>query len=151
MSARDVILARVRAALVDVPRDEVFAVPREYAREHVGEGVLELLVEHLRDYRALVHEVAEDDLADAIARAVQRRGARRVVIPAGLPDGWTAGLGEGVCVPDGWLYDSPINNGPMLSVADLDGTDGVLTASAVAIAETGTIVLDAGPGQGGAR
>ncbi|WP_406295163.1 lactate utilization protein C [Embleya sp. NBC_00888] len=164
MSSREVILARVRRALVDVPRDEVFPVPRDYARAHVVEGVLELLVEHLRDYRAIVHEVAESGLADAVAGAVERRGAHRVVTPAGLPAAWTAGLAAGVCVPDGWTYgpigelsDDPINNrpqlpspaaAPRLTTAELDAADGVLTASAVAIAETGTIVLDAGPGQG---
>jgi L-lactate dehydrogenase complex protein LldG len=37
---------------------------------------------------------------------------------------------------------------PPMSVDELDACDGVLTACAVAIALTGTIVLDAGPGQG---
>ena len=37
---------------------------------------------------------------------------------------------------------------PSLSFDELDRTDGVLTACAHAIAVTGTIVLDAGPGQG---
>nr|WP_202511603.1 LUD domain-containing protein [Streptomyces sp. SID3343] len=156
-------MARVRKALVDVPGDEIFPVPRDYARAHVSEGVLELLVEHLLDYRAIVHEVDEGDLAQAVAQAVARRGARRVVVPAGVPDAWTAELGVGVRVlPDGWRYDDHINNRPhagmdpdtkadfgqQLSVAQLDTADGVLTSSAVAIAETGTIVLDAGPGQG---
>jgi L-lactate dehydrogenase complex protein LldG len=35
-----------------------------------------------------------------------------------------------------------------LTAADLDSVDGVVTAAAVAIAETGTIVLDGGPDQG---
>jgi L-lactate dehydrogenase complex protein LldG len=151
VSSREVILARVRKALVDVARDEVFPVPRDYARAHVAEGVLELFVEHLLDYRAIVHEIDEGDLSDAVARAVGRRGAKRVVVPAGVPHAWTAALGAGICVPDGWQYDNHINNRPVgneLSVAQLDAADGVLTTSAVAIAETGTIVLDAGPGQG---
>jgi L-lactate dehydrogenase complex protein LldG len=37
---------------------------------------------------------------------------------------------------------------PPLSHAELDAVDGVITGCAVAIAETGTIVLDAGPDQG---
>ena len=35
-----------------------------------------------------------------------------------------------------------------LSAQELDQADGVITRAAVAVAETGTIVLDAGPGQG---
>jgi L-lactate dehydrogenase complex protein LldG len=54
-------------------------------------------------------------------------------VPPGLPAGW---VGGGV-VDDGTL-----------STTDLDATDAVVTGCVVAIAETGTIVLDAGPGQG---
>ncbi|MFE5327499.1 lactate utilization protein C [Embleya sp. NPDC056575] len=159
MSSRAAILARVRRALADVPSDDDSPVVRDYARAHVAEGVLDLFVEHLRDYRAVVHEVAEDTLPDAVAAAVERRGARTLVTPAGLPAAWTAGLAEGVCLADGWVYgqsyDNRINNRPevvepagILTTSALDTADGVLTAAAVGIAETGTIVLDAGPGQG---
>ncbi|WP_439674452.1 LutC/YkgG family protein [Embleya sp. MST-111070] len=159
MSSRAAILARVRRALADVPSDDDSPVVRDYARAHVTEGVLDLFVEHLRDYRAVVHEVAEDALPDAVAAAVERRGARTLVTPAGLPAAWTVGLAEGVCLADGWaygqLYDNRINNRPqvvepadILTTSALDTADGVLTAAAVGIAETGTIVLDAGPGQG---
>jgi len=158
-NSRAVILARVRRALEDVPRDEAFPVPRDYARAHVSEGIVGLLVAHLRDYRAIVHEVDEDELPGAIARAVERRGARRIVAPAGTPTAWTAELPAGVRVPDAWPHGDPVDTGadpPVgqptttrpLSVRELDALDGVLTASAVAVAETGTIVLDAGPGQG---
>jgi L-lactate dehydrogenase complex protein LldG len=64
------------------------------------------------------------------------RSVARVVVPAGFPAGW---------LPDGAAV---VRDDPMLSAAALDQVDGVLTSSAVAIAETGTIVLDAGPGQG---
>src|SRR4029079_12390882 len=37
---------------------------------------------------------------------------------------------------------------PPLSYVELDGLDGVVTGCAVAIAETGTIILDGGPDQG---
>ena len=54
-------------------------------------------------------------------------------------------------VPAEWLSDAAveiIRDEPPLSLADLDATDAVLTGCAIAIAETGTIVLDAGPDQG---
>ena len=41
-----------------------------------------------------------------------------------------------------------VRDTPPLSAAELDRMAGVVTGCAVAIAETGTIILDHGPGQG---
>jgi L-lactate dehydrogenase complex protein LldG len=131
MSSRERILARVRAALTDVTGDE--DVPRGYDRTRSGPDLLDLLVDRLVDYRASVLRV--DDVAAAVADALRRRGARRLAAPDGVPAGW---LGEA----------EPVRDEPRLSPADLDALDGVVTGCAVAIAETGTIVLDAGPDQG---
>ncbi|MEV5710233.1 LUD domain-containing protein [Actinoallomurus sp. NPDC052274] len=136
MSSRDRILARVRAALADVPRTEApedAEVPRAYDRDRSGPDVVELLVDRLVDYKAVVHEVT--DVAAAVADALRRRGARRVAAPAGVPAEW---FGEAEAVRDD----------PALSAADLDALDGVVTGCAVAIAETGTIVLDGAADQG---
>ena len=136
MSSRDRILSRVRAALSDVPRTETpesFPVPRAYERSRSGPDVVALLVDRLVDYKAEVHEVA--DVATAVAEALARRGARRLAAPAAIPAEW---LGEAEAVRDD----------PALTPAELDALDGVITACAVAIAETGTIVLDASPDQG---
>jgi L-lactate dehydrogenase complex protein LldG len=127
--ARTEILARVRAALGDRPAPVV--VPRDYHR--TGPGSLDLFAERVADYRATVHEVDEAGLVELIASLL---GVRRVVAPADLPADWL--------VPSvTWLLDSP-----PLTVEVLDGSDGVLTGCAVAIADTGTIVLDAGEAQG---
>ena len=64
-----------------------------------------------------------------------------MVVPAGLDSSWTASLSANV-VTDGPSTDE------QLSVAELDGVDGVITSCAVAIAETGTLILDGSPGQG---
>ncbi|WP_329252370.1 lactate utilization protein C [Actinoallomurus sp. NBC_01490] len=136
MSSRDRILARVRSALSDVPREENpddVPVPREYERSRSGVDVVELLVDRLTDYRAQVREVP--DVAEAVVEALTRRDARRLAVPAGVPDAW---LGSVEAIRD----DPPLPN------VELNGLDGVLTGCAVAIAETGTIVLDAGPDQG---
>nr|MDT0523484.1 LUD domain-containing protein [Streptomyces sp. DSM 41633] len=58
-----------------------------------------------------------------------------VVIPADLPIEWVAGV-------------TTVADTPALSVEQLDRADAVLTGCALGIAATGTIVLDAGPGQG---
>ena len=60
-----------------------------------------------------------------------------MVVPDGVPHDWL--VADGVeRVPDS----------PPLSSDDLDRIDAVLTGCALAIAETGTIVLDGGPDQG---
>jgi L-lactate dehydrogenase complex protein LldG len=133
MSSKDRILARVRSALSDVPRDEDVPVPREYERSRSGPDVVELLVDRLVDYKADVHEVS--DIATAVAEALTRREARRLAVPTGIPAEW---LGEAETVRDD----------PPLAPAELGAMDGVITGCAVAIAETGTIVLDASPDQG---
>jgi L-lactate dehydrogenase complex protein LldG len=48
----------------------------------------------------------------------------------------------------GPVADKIVRDDPQLSARDLDRIFGVVTGCAVAIAETGTIVLDHGPGQG---
>ncbi|WP_182908676.1 lactate utilization protein C [Microbispora sp. H13382] len=134
MSSRDLILARVRRALAGVPDVEI---TRAYRGPSPAPGDIRLFEERVRDYRAVVHVVDEAGTAGQVARSLAGRGARRVVVPGGFPPRWLAAEGAEAVADD-----------PPLSAADLDAVDGVLTTCAVAIAETGTIVLDAGPGQG---
>ncbi len=97
--------------------------------------LLDLLAERLRDYGCTVRRTAPSQLMTAVGEALGQRGARRIVVPAGLD---LTGLPAGTVIvaDDG------------LSPAALDAVDGVITGAAVAIAETGTIVLDGSPGQG---
>jgi L-lactate dehydrogenase complex protein LldG len=138
--ARAEILRRVRAALHDVPRDEtpdMVPVPREYLKTdptpHAEQ--VEQFIDRVAEYKAVAHGVASEALPDAIARALAGRRVRTLVIPADLPDGWAP--------PEIRLLRDP-----GLSYAAIEGSDGVLTAAAMGIAQTGTIVLDGGPGQG---
>jgi L-lactate dehydrogenase complex protein LldG len=138
--ARDVILGRIRAALSDRPD-----VPEHRAgplRAGVpGTDLVALFMQRVADYRATVVRVdgADPDVVrTAIETALERHGAREVAVPAGFPAAWrpaTVTLDE---APAGTLPDPH-------ALARLDG---VVTTSAAAIAETGTIILDAGPGQG---
>jgi L-lactate dehydrogenase complex protein LldG len=137
--ARAAILARIRDAYPDPPAS--VDVPRDYARTLPGgTDIVELFAERVADYRATVHRVAAGDLARTVAEALDRRGSRRLVVPAGLPGEWL------FLARDAGL--EPLADDPPLTHADLDAGDGVITGCAVAIAETGTIVLDAGPAQG---
>ncbi len=132
--ARAEVLGRVRAALGGT-RPSTHA-PRSYRSAASEVADLELLVERLRDYRALVR-TGDDDVAEMLAQAVGERGARTLAVPPGLPQSWLDALPATVVVDDG-----------SLTATDLDAVDGVVTGCAVAIAETGTLVLDAAPDQG---
>ncbi|MFF0384087.1 lactate utilization protein C [Streptomyces sp. NPDC004286] len=146
MSDRERVLGRVRRALADVPEDDTpydRAVPRDYAREHgerTAEETVELLAANLADYRAVVHRCAEADLPALIARLLAARGVRKVLVPDGLPSTWLLDA-DPVPVPDR-AASTPY---------ELDAVDSVVTGCAVAVAETGTLVLDGGPGQGRRR
>jgi L-lactate utilization protein LutC len=218
MSAREEILARVRRALADVPKDEPTEVARGYLREHGSLTEAEtvgLLAENLADYRAHVHRSSEAELPTTIARLLTEHGSTSVAIPDALPEAWLTELGPAITrvpdtppesglnelhpeiprVPDAppesglnelhpeipRVPDAPPESGlnelpaetartpdahsearlAQLSEANtrvpdaaeltprrLDEVHSVISACALAVAETGTIILDGGPGQG---
>jgi L-lactate dehydrogenase complex protein LldG len=136
VSSRDAVLERIRAALADRPAP--VAIPRDYEMALPGSVDLAArFVERVDDYRATVERAPAEELPRAIASTLTAHAARRIAAPAGVPDRWFAAT-DAERVPDE----------PPLSHADLDRLDGTITGCAVAIAETGTIVLDAGPDQG---
>ncbi|MFG2192064.1 lactate utilization protein C [Streptomyces sp. NPDC048639] len=146
MSSRERILGRVRRALADVPseeRPEDVPVVRDYLRVH-GERtpaqMVDLLAENLADYRAVVHRTRADGLPVLIARLLSERGAASVLVPPGLPPEWMA-PGDAARIADR-RASTPHR---------LDAVDSVVTGCTVAIAETGTIVLDGSPDQGRRR
>ncbi|HSK39210.1 MAG TPA: LUD domain-containing protein, partial [Arenibaculum sp.] len=138
--ARTDMLARIRNALRDVPegeRAQEVPVARGY-RRHAEAGPAELadlFARRAADYKVIVHRIGPEDVAARAAGICAGRGARRLVVPRDLPAHWRPGGLE-------LVEDADLRN------ADLDGMDGVMTGCAVAIAETGTVVLDSGAGQG---
>jgi L-lactate dehydrogenase complex protein LldG len=146
MSSRERILGRVRRALADVPADDTpyeQAVPRDYLREHGERTVAEtvdLLAENLADYRAIVHRADEEELPYLIMRLLAERGSPEMLVPPWLPPEWLSAA-------------DPVRIHDRASVTPhrLDQVGSVVTGCAVAIAETGTIVLDGSPDQGRRR
>jgi L-lactate dehydrogenase complex protein LldG len=102
--------------------------------------LIELLVDRLVDYKAQVAVVAEAEVSATVASLLE--GARSYVVPEGLDGGWLAGM------DDAGSRRRVDSSAEPLSVTDLDGTDAVVTGSAVAVAETGTIILDGSANQG---
>jgi L-lactate dehydrogenase complex protein LldG len=136
VSAKAEILRRIERALDGVPPPA--PVPRPTIADADAEiaDPVALFVDRVRDYRAMVDRTSADGLPVAVARALQ--GASRVVVPAGLPLAYLTSLaGTEVVTDEG-----------SLTPAELERFDAVLTACRVAVAETGTIVLDHAPDQG---
>ncbi|AIJ24771.1 MULTISPECIES: LutC/YkgG family protein [Amycolatopsis methanolica group] len=146
MSAREQILERARRALADVTATEPeLDVPVHRPPPRPGRPaaqVLDLFAEQVADYRAVVERTTKTGVAGAIVGALHGRkpragaGPLRILVPPGFP---------AVYLPAGI---EPVADGPDVPIAVLDRCDGVVTTAAIGIAETGTIVLDHGPGQG---
>ena len=132
---RAAVLARITTALErgQPPPDP----PRAYRTTDDRErpDTVDLFAERVAEYKATVHRVAENDISATVAEICHAEGARRLGIPPDLPAPWRPESIE-------------LSEDQGLSPAELDGLDGALTACAVAIAETGTFVLDGGSAQG---
>jgi L-lactate dehydrogenase complex protein LldG len=129
-AARDAILARIRTAAADTTAPPI---PRDYRT--TGDNppghprLIALFTDRLLDYKATVHTITADRLAPLLADICRQW---TVAVPAASP----------LPVPDAIIDDPPLPH------ARLDHIDAAATTCAAACAETGTIVLDAGPGQG---
>ncbi|MEV6592926.1 LutC/YkgG family protein [Streptomyces acidicola] len=146
MSSRDAILGRVRRALADVRQDDTpydEAIDRSYLREHGDRSVeetVDLLAENLADYRALVHRCTEEELPEVLMRLLAERGATSVLVPPELPPSWLKAVDA-----------TRVHDRAASTPHELDRVDSAVTGCAVAIAETGSIVLDGSPDQGRRR
>jgi L-lactate dehydrogenase complex protein LldG len=145
---REEVLRRIRAAVPartqgEGGHDE--AIPRAYLTTHAqrtpGESA-DLLAENLADYRARVHRTDTGGLPAVVAGLLAERGTRNLLVPPGAPSSWLASIDPTVSVAVDDITQS---------TRDLDTADTVITGCALAIAETGTIVLDGSPDQGRRR
>ena len=133
MSAREEVLGRIRTALGST-RAPVPDVARDYrqADDRSPAALLDLLTDRLEDYKATVLRSAPDAVAATVTAAPDAAlgagwAAGSVVVAPGVPAAWR---------PDGATED---DGRPAVELATFAAT---LTGAAVAIAETGTIVLD---------
>lgn len=132
--AREEILARIRMALGHDRR--TVAIPRTYnvAGYVELEKPVDMFVDRLTEYRANVHRCGSQVVATTITTLLSARAATDLIVPPGFPTVWLPD-GLGIC------------EGPP-TVARLEACHGVITTCTVAIATTGTIILDHGEGQG---
>lgn len=137
-TARTTVLGRVRDALALAPTPDI-TIPRDYrtGRTLPDDERLALFTDRLVDYKAQVRTCTAARTAEVIAQVLDGLGARRIGVPAGLDEQW---LGA---------YDGDVQQDSAdIPAPRLDALDGVVTASAVGCAETGTIFLDGSPDQG---
>ena len=142
-TAKETILWRVRRATRDVPEDERpgdVPVERGYRDRDESERdeIVGRFAERVAEYKATVRRVREDELPGVIEETLRDRGVERLVVPPLLPEGW---------IPDGIEILSDATR-LRLTDEELDASGGTLTGCALGIAQTGTIVLDAGSAQG---
>lgn len=144
-TAREEILDRVRRALRDVPHDESATdVPLEWAYGRPVEvgDVLDTFVDRIIDYKAAIVRCPAVKVPQAIREAAQKLQIASAVVPVGLPAEWQDALrASGVEVRVD-RQDAQLTN------AELNQTTAVVTAAAVAAAQTGTIILDHSADQG---
>jgi L-lactate dehydrogenase complex protein LldG len=140
-ASRQAILSRIRGpharANSELAATEYEEISRAYQRSGSlnAEERLDLFEERLAEYDAKVHRVSQSSLAEAIAGAINGRGTQRIAVPAGIPADW---------IPP----SVSVTEGDALSNVELDQFDGLISGCTVAIALTGTIILQNATGQG---
>ena len=134
MSAREDILAAIRASGVG----RCPAPQRRYQQEDVlsPAEARARVIARISDYGVVVTAVADESaISGAVAAICAARGIDRLVVSPDCPAAWRSAAV--LLIED-----------DQLPVERLAGIPGALTAAAGAVAETGTVVLDGGPGQG---
>jgi len=131
--ARGDILNRIAAAQRNTPEP----IPRLYRRARTlgATDARELFCERVGEYKAEVRRVSDGKIAAAVGAVCRERGAQRLVVPADLPAEWRS-------------HEVELVEDDALMPRQLDTLDGVVTGCTLAIAETGTIALTAGPHEG---
>lgn len=142
-NAKEEMLQRIKSALKNVPPDETpgeISVDRGYRQQGELSKVekIDLFVERSGEYKASVKRVKIGEIKQRISEACEKQSAKEIAVPAGFDKTW---------LPDDIQPYFDDSGGP-LSHDQLDQLDGVISTCALAVAQTGTIILDAGPGQG---
>lgn len=141
-SAKTTILRRIHdahgASSTEASAQTSWAtISRDYVRTAImdPDERLALFAARLRDYDATLIRSQPEQIALRIAETLQARQRSRIVIPSGITEDWLPKSAA-------FVVDES------LTAQELDAFDGVLTLSTMAIAETGTVVLQNVAGQG---
>ncbi len=152
---RDAVMGAISSALGSASFGQL-EIPRRYSHDAGGPTgeLLGLFVERVEDYGAMASVVGAGEVASAVAEALSRAGSRRVVVPSDLPEGWLPPTASGQArmgaqkPPAARPGFEVAADDPRFDATELDRFDATVSGCAVAIAATGTVVLDSGPAQG---
>jgi len=136
--SRDAVLSNIRTALSHSKASAPPTLPRYQlvgtltAAERLG-----LLESRLDEYDARVFRSSAQGLRESIAKVLLDGGKTRMVHPSGVPTDW-------LDTRISWTPDLDL----ALSYTEIESFDGILTGATVAVAESGSIVLQHGPKEG---
>lgn len=137
--AKTEILSRIRGALGEArgAQTDTGEVARAYL--HTSDlpqtELIEMFAERTTEYRAMVYRTTEAELKETVSEVCRLRKAKTLVVSSDIPDAWLLQNVE-------FIRDDGLTN------AELSAADGVLSGCALAVAQTGTLVLDGGSYQG---
>jgi L-lactate dehydrogenase complex protein LldG len=135
-TTKDTMLARIRKAIAQTPEPPTTHYDFRTRDGREQTTILDDFIERLVDYKAMVTRTDDASLPQAIADACQQHGITQLVVPIDVPTQW---------LPD---QVTMLKDDPPLTLSELDVSSGVLTGCAMAIAQTGTLLLDGGAQQG---
>ncbi|AXK85101.1 LUD domain-containing protein [Nocardia farcinica] len=143
VSSDEQLLRRVRDLLVELPDDERVVPVRRGRHAAIDPAdraglVSDFLARLARD-GARGRRVAEEEVAAALDDALRTLGATAVMVPDGLP--------AALLAPWRNAGHRVVTDSPMSAAEEFDGVDAVVTTCAAAVADSGALVLDGGPGQ----
>lgn len=139
--SKKIILQRIRQALTDVEQsNQPTEIDRNYrTRSQLSDSqLIGLFADRVSEYQAEVKIVDSTGVEEAIYESLRNRNVKNVVVAPGFQD--VDVISDEFTV----LRDEPVP----LTNHQLDESDAVLTTCFLGIAETGTIVLNSGEGQG---
>ena len=146
-NSKDTILSRIRAALHEneVGSTDITQTPeieRMYDQKCLltDEQKLDLFAERVNEYKAVTEIIAEDEIGEQIKTICTEAGLKTLAIPGGIDERWVSLLDSDVQL----LRDDPTP----LTNEELNNCDAVLTGALIGVAQTGSIILNGGPGQG---
>ncbi len=124
--------------LTESPEAAYARIPRHYQRtaQLTREDILDLFYDRLRDYDSELIFTDEAGIPKAVTQAMQQANESLLLVPADVPEAWLPQ--EGIRI----LRDH------CLSIPELDSAPTVLTGCKVAIAMSGTVILQHGAEQG---